>query len=54
MSDFYNDSHRVDDADGFLQNRVMPYTERDVRNFKANHPGYLSGTNLDAFFRTIW
>lgn len=54
MSDFYNDNHRVDDADNFLQNRVMPYTERDVRNFKANHTGYLSGTNLDAFFRTIW
>lgn len=54
MSDFYADTHRIDDADNFLQDRVMPYTERDIRNFKANHPGYLSGTNLDAFFRTIW
>lgn len=54
LSDFYNDTHRVDDADSFLQDKVMPYTERDIRNFKSNHPGYLSGTNLDAFFRTIW
>lgn len=49
LSDFYNDSHQLNETNKFLHDSMMPYTKPDMNNFIGNNPGFESGTNLDTF-----
>ena len=54
MDNFLNDDKRVDSVNDYLHTSVMPYTKSYLRNFIANNPANLDGTNLDTFYKGLY
>lgn len=49
-----DENSNVNRLNDFLHDSMMPETESYLRNFIASNPGYQSGTNLDAFYRSLY
>lgn len=51
---FLSDQSRIDKVNSYLHDSVLPYTKPYLRNFIANNPAYMSGTNLDTFYKSLY
>ena len=49
-----DENSNINRLNDFLHDSMMPETESYLRNFIASNPGYQSGTNLDAFYRSLY
>ncbi|MDE7056132.1 hypothetical protein [uncultured Lactobacillus sp.] len=54
LDGFMNDSQRIDHVNAYLHDNILPYTSTYLRNFIANNPANLDGTNLDTFYKGIY
>ncbi|QNQ82956.1 hypothetical protein FP435_00185 (plasmid) [Lactobacillus sp. PV037] len=54
MDDFMSNNRRINSLNNYLHDTLLPYTTPDIRNFISNHPGMLSATNLDTFYKGLY
>lgn len=54
LDSFLSNEQRINNVNEHLHDTMLPYTDTYMRNFIANHPANMDGTNLDTFYKGIY